>query len=79
MALVGTEGHGSGPWDRASGHGCPQVLMAAVGIRLVCLIMGIFTYIHPRNILHVNINGIMIIRDSMNHGDKGVADVSAKQ
>jgi hypothetical protein len=52
--------------------------MAAVGIRLVCMIMYVF-YVPPsRNVLPVNVNDFIIIRDSMSLGGKGVANVSAK-
>lgn len=42
MALVGTEGHGSCLWDRANWDGPPGVSMAAIGIRLVYIIMCIY-------------------------------------
>jgi hypothetical protein len=52
--------------------------MAAIGIRLVCIIMYIF-YIPPlSNVLPINVNDPMIIRDSMSPGDEVVANVSAK-
>jgi hypothetical protein len=52
--------------------------MAAVGIRLVYIIMYIF-YVPPlRNVLSVNINDSMMIRDSRIIGGKGVAIVLAK-
>jgi hypothetical protein len=76
MALIRTECHGSCPWSRASRHGPPQTPMAAVGIRLVCIIMYVF-YVPPsRNVLLVN--NSMINRDSTSHGGEGVANVSAK-
>ena len=52
--------------------------MTAVGIRGVYIIMRIF-YVPPsRNVLPVNVNDFIIIRDSMSLGGKGVANVSAK-
>ena len=75
--LMGTEWLGSCPWDRASTK-APRVRMAAIGIRLVCIIMYIF-YIPPlSNVLPINVNDPMIIRDSMSPGDEVVANVSAK-
>jgi hypothetical protein len=48
---------------------------AAVGIRLVCIIF----YILPlRNVLPVNVNDPMIIRDSKSPGGKGGAKVLGK-
>jgi hypothetical protein len=64
MALVGTEGHGPCPWARASRCVPPPVSTAAVGIRLVFIVMYIF-YISPsRNVLPIKVNDSMIIRDS---------------
>jgi hypothetical protein len=55
-------GQGSCPWDRVSGHGHPGEFMAAMGIRLVCIIMYTFYIIPLRNVLPVNFNDSMIIR-----------------
>lgn len=51
----------------------PQMLMAAMGIRLICIIL--YTFSHsPRSVLPVNVNDTMTIRDSR---VVGVAHVSA--
>lgn len=52
--------------------------MADMDVRLVCIIMYVF-YIPPsRNVLLVNVNDSMWIRDSTSPGAEGVANVSAK-
>jgi hypothetical protein len=53
------------PWDWASRHGPPQVSMAALGVRFVCIIVYIFYIPSSRNVLPVDINDSMTIRDSM--------------
>ena len=52
----------------------PQVLMTAVGIRLVPIIMYIF-HIPLRIVLLVNLKDSMIIRNSRSPGVEGVANV----
>lgn len=49
-------------------------VMAAVGIRLVCLIMYIFSG-SSKECPFVNVNDSMIITDSMSLGGDGVANV----
>jgi hypothetical protein len=44
--------------------------MAAMGIRLVCIMLYIFYIPFSRNILPVNINDTMIIRNSMSQEAK---------
>ena len=44
VVLIGPGRHGSCPWDRASRYGPLQVLMAAVDVRLVYIIMYIFSF-----------------------------------
>lgn len=64
MTMVGTEIHGSCPWDRTRRHGSPQMSMAIVGISLVCIIKYIF-YISPsRNVLFVNVNDSVQISEA---------------
>jgi hypothetical protein len=54
--LVGTEGHGSHLWERASKHGPPVASKAAVGVGLVCIIMYIVSVPLLRNVLPVSVN-----------------------
>ena len=49
--------------------------MAAVGIRLVCIIMYIFYIPHSRYVLPAKVNDSIIIRDSTSLGG-GMANVS---
>ena len=44
--------------------------MAAIGIRLVCIIIYIFSHLHvsPKNVLPVNVHVFMIIRDTTSLG-----------
>jgi hypothetical protein len=66
------QGQQAWTWDRASRHGPPQVSTTGVGAIPVCIIMYIF-YIPPsRNVLPVNINDCMIIRDNMSLKGEGV-------
>lgn len=53
--------------------------MGATGLRLVSLIMYIFYIPLLRNVLHLNVNDSMIIKDNISLGDEGVANVSAKR
>lgn len=46
---------------------------AVVDLRVVCLIMYIFYVLPSRKVFRININGSMIIRDSMSLGDKAMA------
>lgn len=74
MAVVGTEwhgpAHGTGLWFEAPGQS-----MAAVGIKLVCEIMYVFSEpledsLLQRNVPHVNINVSIIIRNSKFQGPR---------
>jgi hypothetical protein len=51
------------------------MLMAAMGIRLICIVMYIF-HIPLRNVLPVNVNDSIRIRNSP--GGQGLDSVSAK-
>lgn len=52
--------------------------MAAVGIRLVYIIMYVFLVPPSRNDLAFNVNDPLIIRGSSSLTDKGVANISVK-
>ena len=62
--LVTTEWHGFCPSHRTSGCGPLKVLMTTMSLRLVYRIMYIFYNPPLRNVLPVNINECMMIRDS---------------
>ena len=57
--------------------------MAALGVRLICVIMYIFSgtctscgeLFPSRNVLPVNVNDSMIIRNSTSPGGEGVSNV----
>ena len=62
--LVTTEWHGFCPSHRTSGCGPLKVLMTTMSLRLVYRIMYIFYNPPLRNVLPVNINECMMIRNS---------------
>ena len=51
--------------------------MGAIAIKIVCIVMYIFNNTPTGNVLPVNINDSMIIRDSMSPSE-GVANDSSK-
>ena len=68
------------PGTEPAGLGPPQVLMAAVGLRLVCIITYIFSCssIEECPLLSAKVNVSVTIRDSMGLGGEVVSNVSAK-
>jgi hypothetical protein len=48
-------------------------------VRLVCIIMYMFSHSSLRNLLPVNVNDSKIIRHKIRLGRKGVANISSKQ
>ena len=64
--------------DSGTGTMCDPPGVSAVGLRLVSVIIYIFYLLPSRNILPVNVNDSMIIRDSTSPGGKGMASVSTK-
>ena len=66
------------PGTGTSGHGPPWLLMVALLVRLVCIIVYIFSFCSWMNVLTAKVNDSMIIRHSMSLGDEGMSKVSAK-
>ena len=55
-----------------------MTVRAMVGIRFACIVMYIFYIRALRNVLPINVNESVIVRDNMSPRGEGVANVSAK-